>query len=121
MVCPNRLFAVEVDRSVARPFSGLSPLMQQVLSAIGAMPTAGVYLGIWDEVKIMEEVEGQRFDYRFDFIINPIPSQDTSSPAVVNSHTREQTKRGARSIRAPQRKTCVISRREEGLPAPMTL
>jgi len=49
------------------------------------------------------------------------PSQDTSSPAVVNMHTQEQTKRGALIDQAPQRKTCVISRREEGLPAPMTL
>lgn len=85
MVCPNRLFALDTPQLVTLSYPSLTSAVRYVLDAFGAAPTTRYNLGVWGEVKIMEtqqadEDEDERqFDYRFDFILNPLLPFDSSA------------------------------------------
>jgi hypothetical protein len=74
MVCPNRLFALDsLTPTELRRYSGLSAAVQDVLNALGATPMQAEYpVGVWAEMRV-EQTRGQKkFNYRFDFILNPV-------------------------------------------------
>lgn len=74
IVCPNRLFALDsVNPPDLRHFSELSTSVQYVLNSIRATPgEAGLPIGIWREIAISGKQDNKVFDYRFDFILNPV-------------------------------------------------
>lgn len=74
MVCPNRLFALDsLEPTEMRAYAGLSPAVRDVLEALGATPSiAGCPIGVWAEIRIDQSRGKKRFNYRFDFILNPV-------------------------------------------------
>lgn len=78
MVCPNRLFAFDTAQaSGIKTFGELAEPVQLVLGATGAWPlNAGpIGLGVWAEVRMAETSDGGVFDYRFDFVLQPVAEQ----------------------------------------------
>ncbi len=74
MVCPNRLFALDTSNPTdLREWASLSEPVKYVLEALGATPAlAGGPLGAWREISVSETRGARTFNYRFDFILNPV-------------------------------------------------
>src|SRR5665811_7736 len=74
MVCPNRLFALDsVKPTEIRPYTGLSSAVRDVLEAIGATPyLSNRPIGVWAETRVNQTRGEKKFNYRFDFILNPV-------------------------------------------------
>lgn len=113
MVCPNRLFALDsVDPPDIRHFAELSPAVQYVLSAMGATPAiAGLPIGVWREIAISDKRGNKVFDYRFDFIVNPIAEMTVTEFAADWSLDPRPVARAFRRAR-----TLFAAKRTTGFP-----
>lgn len=108
MVCPNRLLALGVpDPTVIRHFSEMSATARYVLEAIGAKPgQVGQAIGAWSEISIKEHRGHRVFDYRFDFVLNPVAELTPPEFAAewgVQPEVAQRAYLGQRTIFAPTR------------------
>lgn len=93
MVCPNRLFALDTtDPTDIRDWSSLSEPVRYVLEALGASPrVAGAPMGAWSEITVSERRGRRSFNYRFDFLLNPVEEM-TPERSAARLHARVQAK-----------------------------